>query len=150
MLSKRPRGSGVSWRRSMLVCGRLRCIVIMQAAFVTYRIPSTPGTPSTWQLVTPRCVRIGAFFFVACLAPFPTCFAALFPCSPPFFGLACVPHVYRLPTCLFPFLVFIARCLAWHAYRMCTAAHLAVSLLAPALCCQLFTRYCARRTPAGL
>jgi hypothetical protein len=44
----------------------------------------------------PLCTHRPVFLLVACLAPFPTCFAALFPCSPPFSSL--LPVVHFLPS----------------------------------------------------
>jgi hypothetical protein len=64
--------------------------------------------------VVPRSHR-PVFLLVACLAPFPTCFPPFSPLPRPLFGLACVPHVYRLPTWLFPFLPLLSA--VSHALR---------------------------------
>jgi hypothetical protein len=73
------------------------------------------GIRMTCIIITPRCVRIGPFFFVACLALFPTCFPALFPCSSPVvwpgMRTACVPRAHRL----FPFLPLLSA--VSHALR---------------------------------
>jgi hypothetical protein len=63
----------------------------------------------------PLCTHRRDFLLVACLAPFLTCFPPFSPLPRPLFGLACVPHVYRLPTWLFPFLPLLSA--VSHAWR---------------------------------